>query len=331
MDAIADPNFQQTKSRANATEDVPSLLTVILDISPRLWAEFDHVKGEKTSIISVLKSLIVFLNGHLAFNGANQVAVIAAYSQGIQYLYPRNTSNNSKDLSIVNPNMYRRFRNVDEALVEDFYELFKKEDGLIDQKVQKSTLSGAMSAGLAYTNRISKEYESLGIKSRVLVITCGSSREKDEIFQYIPIMNCIFSASKLKCPIDVIKIGGNKESTFLQQTTDATNGVYIHLDSTAGIIQYLSTAMSIDPSLRHIIVRPTQGSVDFRTSCYLTGKVVAIGFICSVCLCVLSVIPPGHKCPACDSEFDERVIAKLKKKPVVPRVVKKIVKKKVTN
>ncbi|KAH7590835.1 Transcription factor Tfb4 [Nakaseomyces glabratus] len=335
MDAIADPNFQQTKLRSTATEDIPSLLTVVLDISPRLWAEFDHRSGEKQSVTTVLKSLIVFLNSHLAFNSANQVAVIAAFSQGIQYLYPRSSdtseqnAGNSKDLSIISSHMYRRFRNVDETLIEEFYKLYQREQSLIDKPVQKSTLSGAMAAALTYTNRLTKEFESISLRSRLLVITCGSSREKDEIFQYIPIMNCIFSATKLKCPIDVIKIGGNKQSTFLQQTTDATNGVYIHLESTNGIIQYLSTAMSIDPSLRQIIVRPTQGSVDFRTSCYLTGKVVAIGYICSVCLCVLSIIPPGNKCPACDSQFDERVIAKLKKKPVVPKGTLKKVKKKV--
>ena len=39
-------------------------------------------------------------------------------------------------------------------------------------------------------------------------------------------------------------------------------------------------------------------------------------------LCVVSNTP-GHKCPACDSEFDERVIAKLNKRPVVPRLAKR--------
>ena len=36
----------------------------------------------------------------------------------------------------------------------------------------------------------------------------------------------------------------------------------------------------------------------------------------------------GNKCPACDAEFDERVITKLKRKPVVPGMVRK--KKKVS-
>lgn len=330
MDAIADPNFKTQSTKTSSIEESPSLLTVIVDVTPQLWTAFDEKNDKKGSILEVLKALIVFLNAHLAFNTSNQVALIAAHSQGIKYLYPKsnNDSDNSnkknsskKDLFIISKNMYRKFRSVDETLVEELSTLFKEEEDNLGKLTQKSTLVGGMSAALAYTDRMTREMENISLKSRLMVLTCGSDKGlREEIFQYIPIMNCIFSATKIKCPIDVVKVGGPKESTFLQQTTDATNGVYLHVTSTDGLLQYFSTAMFIDPSLRQIIVKPNKGSVDFRTSCYLTGKVVAVGYICSVCLCVLSIIPPGNKCPACDSEFDERVITKLKRKPVVPRL-----------
>lgn len=340
MDAISDSAFQSTKPRVLTIEENPSLLTVIFDVTPKLWAIFDKENNNSNdsneSLLSVFRSVIVFLNAHLAYNSANQVAVIAAYSQGIKFLYPENessrkrssnsgadTNSSWKEFRSINKGMYGRFRNVDETLVEGLYHLFQEETQNIDKRSQKSTFTGAMSAGLAYTNRILKEMENLYLKSRMLVITCGSNDAKSEIFQYIPIMNCIFSANKIKCPIDVLKIGGSKESTFLQQTTDATNGVYLHVETTKGLIQYLTTALFIDPSLRSIIVKPNQGSVDFRTSCFITGKPVAVGYICSVCLCVMSIFPTANKCPACDSEFDERVIHKLKRKPVVPRSVSK--------
>ncbi|SCW01263.1 LAFE_0D08724g1_1 [Lachancea fermentati] len=331
MDAIADSAFQPTKAKSAVTEETPSLLTVIVDTTPKLWAELDKESHQDANLISALQSLIVFLNAHLAFNSANQVAVIAAHSSGLKYLFPTTSSVNqttaqkSGDLSIISTDMYRQFRNVDETVLEELYNLLKLEKSQPEpgNGIRKSALSGAMSAGLTYINRVTKEQDNISLKSRLLVITCGSSGGKDEGFQYIPIMNCIFSATKTKCPIDVVKIGGTQESTFLQQATDATNGVYLHVNSTEGLIQYFSTAMFIDPSLRPIIVKPNQGSVDFRTSCYLTGKVVAVGFVCSVCLCVLSVIPPGNKCPACDSEFDEHVINRLKRKPVVPSMVRK--------
>lgn len=346
MDAISDPTFQNTKVLSLLPEETPSLLAVIVDTAPRFWTELDKEMNQEDSIITVIQSLVVLLNAHLAFNNANRVAVIAAHSQGIKYLYPSsgvNTSKSSdedsdvaaekngkkekKDLSIINSEMYRQFRSVDETLVEELYRLFQEEKKQVDEITHKSTLSGAMSAGLTYINKTSRDLETLSLKSRLLVLTCGSSSSRNEIFQYIPIMNCIFTATKMKCPVDVVKIGGSKDSTFLQQATDATNGVYLHVESTEGLIQYMTTAMFIDPSLRQTIVKPNSGSVDFRTSCYLTGKVVAIGFICSVCLCVLSIIPPHNKCPACDSEFDERVIAKLKRTPVLPGMTKRVKKK----
>ncbi|AET38963.1 TFIIH/NER complex subunit TFB4 Ecym_3480 [Eremothecium cymbalariae DBVPG len=334
MDAIAESTFQVNKSKPQLVEDTPSLLTLVIDTNPKLWADLDKEVGQEGQLLQALKSIIIFLNAHLSFNNSNQVSVIAAYSRGIKYLYPpadeledmSEKKTLHEDKSIINRDMYRGFRNVDETVVEELYKLFIQEiNDQENSKIQpiKSTLSGAMSAGLTYINRIVKENESTSLKSRLLVITCGSNAGKDEIFQYIPIMNCIFSATKMRCSIDVVKIGGTEESTFLQQATDATNGNYLHVENTEGLIQYLSTAMFIDPSLRQWIVKPNQSAVDFRTSCYLTGTVVAIGFVCSVCLCVLSIIPPENKCPACDAEFDEKVVAKLKRKPVIPGLVKK--------
>ncbi|KAL6942129.1 hypothetical protein ACO0QE_003295 [Hanseniaspora vineae] len=246
-----------------------------------------------------------------------------------------------KKSNIINKEMYAPFRKVDEAVLEELYQLFETEKARTmtekqqqqqqqqqdsqggvksnSTKVTKSSISGAMSAALTYIHRTLKD--NINLRARMLVVTSGSkNEEKSEIFQYIPIMNCIFTASKLKCPIDVVKIGGTPQATFLQQATDATNGVYLHVENTKGLIQYLSTAMFIEPALRQIIVKPTKGTVDFRTSCFLTGKVVAIGYVCSVCLCVLSLIPPGNKCPACGCEFDEKIIKRLKRKPVVKKL-----------
>lgn len=326
MDAISESVFQVNKNNSQLVEDTPSLLTLVIDTNPKLWAELKKEVEGKSQLLQALRSIIVFLNAHLSFNGGNKVAVIASYRRGIKYLYPPENESltktrSSADKCIINKGMYRGFRNVDETVVEELYKLFQLEQDDQDNSTIhpiKSTLSGAMSAGLTYINRLFRQVDNISLKARLLVITCGSSNTHNEIFQYIPIMNCIFSATKMKCPIDVVKIGGSEVSTFLQQATDATNGNYLHLENTEGLIQYLSTTMFIDPSLRHLIVKPNQTSVDFRTSCYLTGKVVAIGFVCSVCLCVLSILPPGNKCPACDSEFNERVVAKLKRKPIVP-------------
>ena len=61
MDAISDPTFKHTRSRNQVTEESPSLLTVIIEIAPKLWTTFDEEGNEKGSIIKVLEALIVFL------------------------------------------------------------------------------------------------------------------------------------------------------------------------------------------------------------------------------------------------------------------------------
>ena len=60
MDAIADPTFQQTKARSIHTEELPSLLTVVLDTSPRSWTKFDEETGKKDNILHVLQALMCF-------------------------------------------------------------------------------------------------------------------------------------------------------------------------------------------------------------------------------------------------------------------------------
>ena len=42
-----------------------------------------------------------------------------------------------------------------------------------------------------------------------------------------------------------------------------------------------------------------------------------LGYVCSVCLCIMSQLPQSGKCPACDSEFDKKIIQDLNREPQV--------------
>lgn len=129
-------------------------------------------------------------------------------------------------------------------------------------------------------------------------------------------MNSIFAAQKMKLSIDIAKLGPHN-STFLQQPSDATNGIYLHIQDPRGIIQILSTAYFIEPNLRPFIILPTNSNVNYRASCFITGKAVDVGYVCSVCLCIMSVLPESGYCPACNSEFDKKIIQLLNREPVV--------------
>lgn len=75
-------------------------------------------------------------------------------------------------------------------------------------------------------------------------------------------MNTIFAAQKARIPIDVIRIDTEEESsgsTFLQQASYTTNGVYAKLDATAvttSLPQYLLQLYAADQTTRTHLVFP---------------------------------------------------------------------------
>ena len=74
-------------------------------------------------------------------------------------------------------------------------------------------------------------------------------------------MNTIFAAQKAKIQIDVVRIGGGAkttESTFLQQASYTTNGVYTPLEATklSQLPQYLLQLYAADQAARSHLVFP---------------------------------------------------------------------------
>lgn len=286
----------------------------------------------------------------MAYSSSNKVCcIVNDEKEGTQFLYP-NDDDISEQKEYMNEDTYQEFKKIDESILNKLNNLIKNNKPTQLTK-QRSNIAGSMSCGLTYIHRVLKE--SISLKARMVVIT-GESKNNNIVqsHQYIPIMNCIFTSQKLKCPIDVLKINDvnmttkENSNSFLQQATDATNGIYLEINDVNGMIQYLTTifylntvitSTSIDTNLKinnsldmlddkgvedvdtvvkshdDILVKPSTTQVDFRTSCFLTGKIVAVGFVCNVCLVVISHIPGQLKdCPCCGSTFDEKSLKKLK-------------------
>jgi transcription initiation factor TFIIH subunit 3 len=72
------------------------------------------------------------------------------------------------------------------------------------------------------------------IKPRILIISVSPDPPK----QYIPLMNCIFSAQKMGIPVDVCRVY-DEQTAFLQQAANITGGVYINVDNSQALLQYL--------------------------------------------------------------------------------------------
>lgn len=346
MDAIADRVFTDPSQPEELVGD-PLLLTVILDTSPKGWLAISN----QTTFQEVAQAMLVFVNAHLSLNNSNQVAVITSGPGGLRFVFPhpdKTYDDAPEGDGLINKGMYRQFRVVDESVLA---ELNRELETIGDTDVSgRSSLSGALSIALTYTNRmltldqlISTTTASAinsttnasttsttsggaqapaaltSMKSRVLIITAND----DDNISYIPIMNTIFAAQKMRLSIDVAKLGF-KNSSYLQQAADATNGVYLHIQHPQGLIQTLCTAFFVDPSIRPLIVLPTISNVNYRASCFITGKSVDLGYVCLVCLCILSVIPETGRCPTCDSKFEDKILHLLRRKPIVTRKKRRV-------
>lgn len=159
----------------------------------------------------------------------------------------------------------------------------------------QSCISGALALALSYISKISAAAAGTGattslkpthtldeapppLISRVLVVSVSG----DISSQYVPLMSSIFCAQRRKIPLDVLKLAGS--TTFLQQASDATGGVYVQVEDRRAMLQYLMMGFLADSVTREHLVRMGGGEVDFRAACFCHKKVVEVGYVCSVCL-----------------------------------------------
>ncbi|GBG82827.1 hypothetical protein CBR_g36358 [Chara braunii] len=160
---------------------------------------------------------------------------------------------------------------------------------------QLSLLSGALSMALCYIQRAKRGGPTFG-NPRVLCLQ-GSA---DAPQQYIPIMNSIFSAQRLKVPIDGCVIGA-QDSPFLQQAAHITEGLYLRPPRPDVLLQYLLMVFSADLHSRRFLQLPRQFGVDFRASCFCHKRTIDLGFVCSVCLSIFCQF--SRECSTCGAVF----------------------------
>lgn len=125
---------------------------------------------------------------------------------------------------------------------------------------------------------------------------------------YIPLMNAIFAAQKLKATLDVCKLYG-PDTVFLQQAAHLTGGSYIYLTQRDALLQYLIMSHLPPPAMRAALAVPTQDRIDFRAACFCHKTVVDIGFVCSICLSIFC--RPVPVCTTCRTKFPMKTLQRL--------------------
>ncbi|KAG1151252.1 hypothetical protein G6F38_001439 [Rhizopus arrhizus] len=286
---------------ANYKKDDSNLLVIIIDTNPFAWN--DSAKAElPLSLDDALNQILIYINAHLALKHNNNIAVIASHVGHSQFLYPlpdnqepaEGANFNKKDA-----NVYPYFQFVTDQVVSNLQQLLSNTDTSFltkDMGPTTSTITGALSMALCYINRITKLDDEGYIKPRILVLSVSP----DSAFQYIPLMNCIFSAQKASIPIDVCKVYG-EDTAFLQQASNITGGVYVQVNNPQALLEYLMMAFLPDRYSRNFLNLPTQDQVDFRAACFCHKQIVDIGFVCSVCLSIFCKWSPV--CSTCKTKF----------------------------
>jgi len=320
------------------SEEDDSLLVVIIDTNPFIWGKRAQSRiGTTTSTTNTtnghhstsdldfstfLEHTFVFINAYLMLRHQNQLAIIASHVGESKFLFPKPALPSKKDKHKKDD---KKESKSEGAYFSDFSEI--KNQILIELRALSSQtmssvtgkddthsmFSGALSLALCYINRMVKER--VRIKPRILLLQVSP----DTPPQYIPVMNCIFSAQKQFVPVDSC-ILSNSDSSFLQQASHLTGGIYVRPHHQEGLLEYLLSCFLADQYTRKFINLPTLTRVDYRASCFCHKKVIDMGFVCSVCLSIFCSFRPT--CSTCEVKFVN--LPKLpplpKKKPAAPPV-----------
>ncbi|TDL25898.1 Tfb4-domain-containing protein [Rickenella mellea] len=288
-----------------------SHMSVILDLTPAQWYLSSLPKNEyPLSFRSFLSQTLAFLNSHLASKHENTLAVYGALPGKSVILYSSTDSSVGQDETVADANSYQPFKTVDSVVAS---QITDELDALGDSDEEAPCqLVGALTKALCHINRIMNPNFTTGASDapqptrepRIIILSVSP----DLSTSYIPIMNSIFSAQKLKVTIDVCKIFG-PDAVFLQQAAHLTGGSYIYLERRDAYLQHLMMTFLSPRSVRGILAVPTQEKIDFRAACFCHKTIVDIGFVCSVCLSIFC--QPVPVCSTCRTKFPMKTLQRL--------------------
>ncbi|KAF7782321.1 hypothetical protein Agabi119p4_1697 [Agaricus bisporus var. burnettii] len=290
-----------------------SHLSVVLDLPPAQWHRSAR-HDPPLALPDFLSHVLVFLNAHIANNAENSLAVFGAFPGTSPLLY--SSADPVPARLPIDSNSYPSFVHLDHAVARRVTAVL---DSLgTDRAPEPSALVGAITKALCYVNRLAISPSSAAPAEhvlpdpRLLILSVSP----DLATSYIPIMNSVFSAQKLKVTIDVCQVFG-PDTVFLQQAAHLTGGSYIHLERRDALLQYLIMAFLPPPPIRKVLAVPTQDKVDFRAACFCHKNIVDIGFVCSVCLSIFC--QPVPVCSTCRTKFPIKTLQRLNQsRPPLP-------------
>ncbi|KAG0020607.1 RNA polymerase II transcription factor B subunit 4 [Entomortierella chlamydospora] len=168
-----------------------NLLVIVIDTNPFEW---EHPSAP-LKLNEALQHILAFMNAHLAGRHDNKLAVIASHVGVSKFLYPtlNEATPGSKVQTKKDANVYQVFKVINDAVLLGITKLLEDTSPTLEEKdLGSSKIAASLSLGLCYINQALKSDGMGHLKPRILVLTVSPDSSSD----YIPIMNCIFSAQK---------------------------------------------------------------------------------------------------------------------------------------
>ncbi|VDD81911.1 unnamed protein product [Mesocestoides corti] len=295
-------------------DDNRELLVVAIDLTPVWWGTYAH---ENLILPTFIESILAFVNVHLMLSPLNEVAIIGVTPERTEFLWPSPTPIEEFELQ---PSQYGQY----EALTVLGETVRRKVNKLVSSCESLNctvTFSGAVIKALCYFMRRCRELrptvalptnsesttvgDDLGsllrdnFHARILVVRAA----EDTAAQYLALMNAVFTAQKLRVPIDACIIPPTtmshntddplrqssttlqeaSHSSLFQQAADLTGGIYLRVPRPAGLLQYLISVFLPRSGLRSQLILPDSRSastgVDFRAACFCHRKLVDLAYL----------------------------------------------------
>jgi len=287
-------------------DDRNQMLVVVVDVNPNQLM-FARNTG---SFSRIMNSVLAFMDSHLMLHASNRVALLAAHSSGCSYLFPDPLE--EEELLRQQDGQHEEFYKVETVVRRRLKTVLSNDMSGVGSAAAESLLSGGLAMALTYINRVKSE---LGPTEKVNPRLFVLSSTGDSAAQYINYMNVFFTAQKLNIPMDCCML--TQDSGLLQQGCDITGGVYLKVDSTEKLLQYLVWMFLPSPPVRKMLGAAPPIKVDYRAACFCHRQLVDIGYVCSVCLSIFCKFNPV--CTTCHSVFQAPKIIPSKRKKEISK------------
>ncbi|WFD30119.1 RNA polymerase II transcription factor B subunit 4 [Malassezia sp. CBS 17886] len=268
----------------------PDFLVVVLDLNADEWFRASRRAGDAFAALrQALASVLVFLNAHMAMQHGNGLAVYGVAS-GVSRRHPAKSpgrhATESKRHRTCRMGMSLPFQQIDDVVFDGARRMLEDASACDSARgpvnivkalslalcfIHRQTLSGTADTSAPHDGGT----RASATRHRILLL----SASPDASSQYVPMMNCIFSAQKQVrllhpppiadtsshqgIPIDVCKLFG-EDTVFLRQACHVTGGNYYRLRALDELLQVLMCVYLPSRSIRGQLQFPALDEVDFH-------------------------------------------------------------------